>query len=325
MNVLLKILLSPFALVFWLISKIRNKCYDYGIIKSTEFDVPIISVGNLAVGGSGKTPMVEFLIRELQSSYKITVLSRGYGRKSVGFKWVESSDHYLESGDEPLQVKLKFPHVSVAVCAKRVDGVIQILTDKPDTNLIILDDGFQHRAIKPKLQLVLSAYHNPFFKDFIMPIGQLRESKSGLNRADALIITKTPETALNLSIPTKYSLPLFYTGIKHEIVFINNTEFEIEKSNIFGFSALANNNQFIELLKKSYNLKGFLGYRDHYSYAQKDINEIEKNANGAALICTEKDWIKVKDLDIKSNIAYISIEVNPLNKELIPWIKKQLK
>ncbi|MBT8326772.1 MAG: tetraacyldisaccharide 4'-kinase [Bacteroidia bacterium] len=311
----MKILLFPFAIIFWCITSLRNWFYDKNIFKSTEFDVPIISVGNLAVGGSGKTPMVEHLIKHLQPDYNIVVLSRGYGRKTTGFKWVQPEDSFSETGDEPLQIKLKYPEINVAVCEKRVDGVIQILSEKPNTNLILLDDAFQHRAIKPSINLILSEYSNPYFKDWIMPIGRLRECRKEINRADALIYTKCPDSYQEYSV---VNLPTFYSKILYTK--------PVVQGEVFGFSGLANNTLFQEYLSQNYNLIGFKGFRDHYSFKLTDIESLIKDAKGAQLICTEKDFIKIKNLAGSEEILFITIE-NEIegNEDFMMWLKDKIK
>jgi tetraacyldisaccharide 4'-kinase len=293
---ILAILLSPLSAIYWVITAVRNWCYDIGIFKSTSFDIPIISVGNLAVGGSGKTPMVEYLISQLEGEYNIAALSRGYGRKTKGFLWVEPNLQPNHTGDEPLQIKTKFEYITVAVCEDRVAGVQQIIAEKPEINLIILDDAFQHRAIKPSIQLLLSTYDEPFYKDWLMPSGRLRERRVGAKRADAIVLTKCPADYNQLPWEDK---PVFYSKIVYQ-----NEGFE---EPIYGFSALADNRIFEKHLSENYSLLGFQGFSDHYHFTQADIDLILKKANGATLVCTEKDWMKVKDLEKPENTKYISI------------------
>lgn len=323
-KILLTILLSPLAAIYWLITTIRNWCYDNGIFKSTSFDIPIISVGNLAVGGSGKTPMVEYLITELKDEYTIATLSRGYGRKTKGFHWVESTLSPTQTGDEPLQIKTKFKDISVAVCEDRVAGVKRILADKPETTLILLDDAFQHRAIKPQIQLLLSTYSKPFFKDWLMPSGRLRESRSGAKRADAIVFTNSGYKSFE-NFSNSYNKPVFYTLTGSEVLQEKiNGKIEFYAGKLFGFSALANNSAFKEALSSSYNLVGFKGFRDHYSYSQKDIDDILKMAGEALVVCTEKDWVKIKHLKTVEQIKTLSIRTSPTDNELIDWLKAKI-
>jgi tetraacyldisaccharide 4'-kinase len=307
-------LLSPLSALYWLITTVRNWCYDVGVFKSTSFDIPIISVGNLAVGGSGKTPMVEYLIRELKSEYKIATLSRGYGRKTKGFLWVEPNLSANLTGDEPLQIKTKFKDISVAVCEDRVAGVQRILAEKPEIDLILLDDAFQHRAIKPSTQLLLSTYARPFYTDYLMPSGRLRERRSGALRTDAIIFTKCPTDYEKRGWRDK---PIFYSKIVYEKLPISGP--------IYGFSALANNSVFEQHLAENYDLKGFTGFADHHLFTQSDVDMLLKNAEGASLVCTEKDWVKTKDLKGAESIKHISISnILEGEQDFLDWLKSHI-
>jgi len=271
-------------------------------------------VGNLAVGGSGKTPMVEYLIRELQDQYTIATLSRGYGRKTKGFRWVETNNSFTETGDEPLQIKTKFEHIEVAVSEDRVAGVKRILAERPEINLILLDDAFQHRAIKPSIQLLLSTYSKPFYKDWLMPSGRLRESKAGAKRADAIIFTKCPDSFRQLNWADKV---IFHSKISYQ-------KPEIEGP-VYGFSGLAHNTPFEKHLAHSYDLMGFNGFSDHHRFTQKELGNLIKAAKGATLACTEKDWIKVKELAGSENVRHITIANKIEGKQdFLIWIKQQL-
>lgn len=303
----------PLAGLFWLITSCRNWLYDRGILKSTEFDIPIIGVGNLAVGGSGKTPLVEHLLDVLSNQYTIAVLSRGYGRKTTGFKWVTPQSNATETGDEPLQIKKHYPDVAVAVCENRVNGVIQILTEKPETTLILLDDAFQHRAISPSINLLLSDYNTPWFKDFLMPVGRLRERRKGFKRADAIIYTKTPK---NHQEYPENQMPVFYAKTQYKPLDIHTP--------VFGFSGLANNTYFKEYLSSRYSLGGFQGYPDHHTYTRKDVVLLKEKSNGMPLICTAKDKVKVDALDHQLDILVQEIALDiPLAFE--QWLLKELK
>jgi tetraacyldisaccharide 4'-kinase len=293
---------------------VRNWCYDIGIFKSTPFDIPIISVGNLAVGGSGKTPMVEYLIRELQDEFTIATLSRGYGRKTKGFRWVETNHSFTETGDEPLQIKTKFEHIAVAVSEDRVAGVMRILAERPEINLILLDDAFQHRAIKPSIQLLLSIYSKPFYKDWLIPSGRLREPRAGAKRADAIIFTKCPDSFRQLNWADKV---VFHSKISYQKPEIQGP--------VYGFSGLANNTPFENHLANSYALMGFKDFSDHHSFTQNELGNLIKAAKGATLVCTEKDWIKIKDLSDSENVRHITIANKIEGKQdFLIWIKQQL-
>ncbi|MGB0850066.1 MAG: tetraacyldisaccharide 4'-kinase [Bacteroidia bacterium] len=307
-------MLAPVSAIYWAITSIRNWFYDIGILKSTFFDIPIVSVGNLAVGGSGKTPMVEYLIRELQNEYNIATLSRGYGRKTKGFLWVEKDGMPSQTGDEPLQIKSKFEDIAVAVCEDRVAGVKRILKEKPDTNLIILDDAFQHRAIKPSTSLLLSTYDRPFFKDWLMPSGRLRERRAGAQRADAIIFTKCPD---KIKLVQWSGKPMFYSRINYQKLNIEGP--------VFGFSALADNSVFKTHLENNYNTIGFKEFPDHYNYKNADITQLLSNAKGATLLCTEKDWIKVNKICPQEIIRCLPISNNiEGNQNFNQWLRSHL-
>jgi len=185
----LRFLLFPFSFIYYLITSIRNFLYDNQILKSYSFSIPIITVGNLSVGGTGKTPQIEYLIALLKDSYKTAVLSRGYKRKSSGFLLINKDNTYVDSGDEPMQYFKKFSNISVAVDEKRARGIQNLLRLK-ETDVVLLDDAFQHRKVKGSYAILLTKYNDLFIKDFILPVGNLRESRRGAQRANAIVVTK---------------------------------------------------------------------------------------------------------------------------------------
>ncbi len=191
-NILLRILFAPFSLLYGLGVGLRNWFYRNGFFRSVSFSIPILSVGNLSVGGAGKTPHVEYLIRLLKDYVSVGTLSRGYGRKSKGFRWVQRQMNADETGDEPLQYKRKYPDTHVAVGESRVLAIPSMLGDQPELQVILLDDAFQHRAIDPGLNILLTEYSYPFTRDWLLPSGRLREWRAGYQRADLIIVTKCP-------------------------------------------------------------------------------------------------------------------------------------
>lgn len=189
----LRLFLLPFSLIFAVITWFRNWLYDHKILKSYQPEIPVISVGNLSVGGTGKTPHCEFLIQLLsEQGFHVAYLSRGYGRKSKGFRWAHKDSTAFEVGDEAVQVASKFPKTAVAVCKNRITGIKTIREERPEINVIVLDDAFQHRKINPTINILLTDIARLYSKDFLLPVGRLRESSSGAKRADIIIITKTP-------------------------------------------------------------------------------------------------------------------------------------
>ncbi len=202
-NILGKILLSPLALLYGFVVGIRSFLYRSQLLKSSRFDIPIISVGNLNVGGSGKSPHIEYLIKLLLPYIQVSVLSRGYKRKTEGFRIVEANDSVLNVGDEPLQFKTKYPSVSVAVGEKRAYAIPQMLYQNPTIQTILLDDAFQHLAVKPYLNILLTEFSEPFTRDFLLPAGRLRDWRSSYHKADIVIVTKCP-THLSLQDKAKW-------------------------------------------------------------------------------------------------------------------------
>lgn len=185
-----RILLLPFALVYWAVIAFRNWLFDKNILKTAEFGLPLINVGNLSVGGTGKSPMVEYLLVLLKDQFKVATLSRGYKRKTKGYALADDDTTALEIGDEPMQFHLKFPDVPIAVGEQRIEAIPQLLHDKPETQAIILDDAFQHRSIKAGLNILLTDYNNLFTRDFYLPSGDLRDLKSSYKRAEIIVVTK---------------------------------------------------------------------------------------------------------------------------------------
>ncbi len=221
-----RILLFPFSLLYWAGIAIRNKLFDKNIFKSSSFGLPLICVGNLSVGGTGKSPMVEYLVALLKKKYNVATLSRGYKRKTKGYTLANESTTALEIGDEPMQFHLKFPEVPVAVGEQRLVAIPQLLHDKPATEVIILDDAFQHRSVIAGLNILLTDYNNLFTRDFYLPTGDLRDLKSSYKRAEIIIVTKCKP---DLSVEEKQKLvkeikpqphqQLFFTAIEYGEVY----------------------------------------------------------------------------------------------------------
>jgi tetraacyldisaccharide 4'-kinase len=334
-----QILLFPFSLVYQAITDFRNHLYNIGYKKSFRFEVPIINVGNLTVGGTGKTPHVEYLIRFLKTQFQIATLSRGYGRKSKGFVLAEESVDYQLIGDEPMQFYWKFKNeITVSVGEERALAIPQILFEKPDTNLIILDDAYQHRAVNPYLNLLITDYNRLFFKDFTFPAGRLRESPYGAKRADAVIVSKCPNNlteSQQLDIQTlikKYILkdtPIFFTGIRYsepQSVFSQNklTDFSLMQ-NIVLFSGIAQPQILENHLKNESKLAKHFVFPDHYAYQAQDLQKIltyyqKLPEPNKILLTTEKDAVKLMQKELRQvldnqEVYYLPIEIYFLNRE----------
>lgn len=300
----LKILLYPFALIYALVVRLRNHLYNIGYKKEISFQVMTLGVGNLVMGGTGKTPMVEYLIRLLKDQFKIAVLSRGYGRKSVGIKLLTQSDTVRQVGDEPMQVFRKFgDSVTVAVGEDRLMAIPQILHERPETDLIILDDVYQHRKVKPALNLLLTTHDSPFYFDFIFPVGWLREPRRGARRADAVIVTKCPSNittdamaAMRAAIAKYSHAPVYFTALQYdEPVAFGQAQ------NITGpvvlVSAIANNYLFKNYCGQRFDIVKHFAFEDHHFCTEVELKEITAFAKSknACVVTTEKDMVKLKE------------------------------
>ena len=301
----LKLTLFPIAFLYGLVMRIRNFLYDTNFFKSKQFNFPVISVGNLTVGGTGKTPHVEFLLR-LLSAYKTATLSRGYKRTTFGFVLADEKASAEIIGDEPFQYYLDFPETTVAVCEKRVIGIEKIKMLKPETEVIILDDAFQHRAVKPGLNLLITDFYRRFDTDFMLPTGLLREPRSGAGRADAVLVSKCPatlsgpeKTALKKSIGKylKPETPVFFTTYKYaETVAFGGQKLLSKK--IILVTGIANAEPLISYLKQAgFQLLAHLNWPDHHHYSKADVLKIRqewqsKTEETVSILTTRKDAVK---------------------------------
>lgn len=303
-------ILYPFSLLYDGITRFRNRLFDIGKKKSVSFAVPTVVVGNLSLGGTGKTPMVEFLIAHFKMKHQISILSRGYGRKTTGFVLAKDSLTTQDIGDEPFQVYKKYgKEVTVAVGEERILAIPRILAEKPETDLILLDDAFQHRYVKGDFNLLLTTFQKPFFKDKILPMGTLREHPNGAKRADAVVVTKCPET-ITPAIKAEYEqkirayagegCPVVFSGLKYGVPYnvLKNGRNINEK--IILVSGIANNRLLKEEIKKKYELLEVLEFPDHHKYTLKDVANIlavysRYESLLPAIITTEKDAVKLND------------------------------
>ncbi|MCX6325786.1 MAG: tetraacyldisaccharide 4'-kinase [Bacteroidia bacterium] len=336
------IFLYPVSLIYGLITGIRNFMYNTGIIPSVEFHFPVICVGNIAVGGTGKTPHTEYLAGLLRGNFKVATLSRGYKRKTRDFRIASSSSLVSDIGDEPLQIFHKFPDVLVTVDRNRVHGVNRILEAYPETEVIILDDGFQHRRITPGFSILLSDFERLIERDYMMPFGSLRESKGNIRRADIILITKSPE---NIS-PIKRRLivkeidkapyqNLYFTSITYKAplpVFDSKDpeETHLDMSQCAGcgivlITGIANPLPIKEYLQKTFGEIIHLSFPDHYNFKEKDIYSISsayKNLKSLTkyLFTTEKDSVRLREFTnfaepARSAFFYIPVGIQFLNND----------
>src|SRR5690606_29749131 len=306
----LDLILYPFSFLYDGVTRLRNRMFDLGMKKGINFDVPTIVVGNLALGGTGKTPMVEFLIRNFKDEYRIASLSRGYGRKTTGFLMANDGLDAGDMGDEPYQIYQKFgKEVTVAVGEERILAIPQILADKPETNLILLDDAFQHRYVRGNVNILLTTYQKPFFQDKILPVGTLREHPKGANRADVIVVTKCPEQ-LDFAIKEQYrskirqfssaACLIIFAGLRYgERYSILNPSVKLI-SEVILLSGIANNQVLQEEVKRKYNVLEVLEFPDHHKYTEGDLKQIlmlfrKYRERNPVILTTEKDAVKLKD------------------------------
>lgn len=308
------------------VTKIRNYFFDKGIFKSSSFDFPIINVGNLAVGGSGKTPHIEYIVNLLKDNYNVATLSRGYGRSTKGFREVSIDDKATECGDEPLQIKQHFPEIGVFVGEKRVEAVTKLLFKYPKTEVILLDDAYQHRAIKAGLNILLTDFAKPFTRDKSMPKGRLRENPKAANRSDIVIVTKCPDNVADTEsmkitneIQTYTKSPILFSKIEYcDLVPFGKKEIDLNKiDNILLVSGLANPKPLEDYLQQKYPSSKIehLIFRDHHKYTDKDIVAIIEKFNSFAgqnnvLIISEKDAMRLSVFNDLKEIAVYKLPIN---------------
>jgi tetraacyldisaccharide 4'-kinase len=299
-----KIGLLPFTILYWLITYTRNILFDVGILKATIVPGKSISVGNLSVGGSGKTPMVMYLTSLLQLEHSIQILSRGYGRKTTGYRHVNSTDDASTVGDEPLSYFQKFaPKTDVFVCEKRQEAIVKMKEMNPSAT-IILDDAFQHRYVKPGLQLLLTPYQDQFLSDWHLPSGNLRESKAGAHRADAIILTKCPDLTEDEMMTQRkryesIQKPVFFSRIEYADFQLIGIPVKQLKS-VLLVTGISSSTSLKSHLMESYKVEE-LKFGDHHAFTQVDIQEIHRKfdtfaSKEMAIVTTEKDLVKIEGL-----------------------------
>jgi tetraacyldisaccharide 4'-kinase len=307
---------------------VRNKLFDWKILPSEGFKVPVISVGNLSYGGTGKTPHIEYLIRLLQNEFKVATLSRGYGRKSKGFVLADKDSTYYDIGDESLQYKQKFEKIEVCVDAQRRRGVKVLNNLFPKLACVLLDDAFQHRFIKPGLSILLTDFHKLFVNDYVIPTGTLREFRSGFKRADIIIITKTFSV---FSPITKRRLTELIKPAKHQKIYfsyvrngdfvpipgIRNIPDQKRYNTILLFAGIANSYPLQEYLKGFCSELIIMDFPDHHRYTPKDIEKIKHTfsqiySKNKIIITTEKDAMRIIKTDLIKQIVDLPVFYSPI-------------
>lgn len=308
-NWLLKILLSPFSVLYGLVISLRNSFYDSNLLKATKFSVPVIGVGNLSIGGAGKTPHIEYLIMLLKEYIDVAVLSRGYKRKSKGFSFVEVPDSVSKSGDEPIQFKRKYRDITVAVAESRVTAIPEIMKVYPDTDCILLDDAFQHRSVLPGLNILLTEFDKPFTQDHLLPVGRLREWKTDAKRADAIVVTKCADT---LSEEERQKLETEIKPLSHQKLFFSKYTYyppyllldgrrRINLSSdltIILLSAIASNEYLVSYLEGITDEVISYKFEDHHYFNERDLSTLKQGFENVEndkkiILTTEKDAVRL--------------------------------
>lgn len=314
---LLRKILFPIVPIYYLVTWLRNKLYDLGIKPSTSFDVPVICVGNLSVGGTGKTPMIEYLISLLKDDYKVATLSRGYKRETKGFQLAEKTTAMEAIGDEPFQFHNKFGgSIRVAVDSNRTNGIKRLLRLEHAPEVILLDDAFQHRKVKAGFNVMLTTYNHPFFKDIVLPTGNLREPRKGYKRADIIIVTKCPNhlSDVEKEMFIKCIRPLkkqhvFFSSIAYSNEVVSKTS-KVDLSHFNDFTlvtGIANAAPLVDFLNSKHLKFKHLNFKDHHDFSQEDISKLESLKT---ILTTEKDFMRLQRYkSIEDKLFYLPITV----------------
>ena len=319
---LLRKILYPFSVLYGEVTSARNKMYDKGVLKSTQFDIPVIVVGNLSVGGTGKSPQIEYLVRLLKDNYKVAILSRGYKRSSKGFIIADENTSVESIGDEPMQFFTKFKNdIVVAVDANRVNGITK-LKELHSPDVILLDDAFQHRKVEAGLNILLTPYDNLYVDDTMLPTGDLREKVEGANRAQVVIVTKCPESLSEdkqFEITKKLNIELeqtvFFTKIEYNNKVIGAEDSitikDLKKYKVLLVTGIAKTNPLTEYLKFQNVDYQHLKFKDHHNFTKINFTKIDDNFNkinseNKIILTTEKDYVRA--FSNKKNVFYLPIE-----------------
>lgn len=323
----LKVLLYPFSLLYGLVMWTRNRFYDKKILTAVEFDLPVIAVGNLSVGGTGKTPHVEHLIRVLKDRFKTATLSRGYNRRSKGYLLATENSTAAQLGDEPMQFHQKFPDIEVCVGEERMLAIPQLIGERPETEVILLDDAFQHRSVKPGLNILITDYSRRFTKDHVVPFGRLREGRKGYERANCIIVSKCPpamsaaeKDAIRQEISPLPGQQLYFTSLKYGDLYdmFSNTPVSTPAdTTILLVCGIARPEPLLQQLKQTYKQVFLLSFPDHYYYDGHDLDKIKRELNNLPgtnklVVTTEKDAVRLQLKAARLQELSIPIAVMPV-------------
>ena len=326
----IRILLFPFSLLYALAIFLRNFFYDKKILSSTSFNLPIISIGNLSVGGTGKSPMVEWLVRQLRNDFIIAILSRGYKRKTRGYALANANSTALEIGDEPMQFHMKFPDVSVAVGEERIVAIPQLLHDRPNTQAILMDDAFQHRAVHPGMNILLTDFNNLYTRDWFIPTGDLRDEPRSYKRANVIMVTKCPrdishsdQAAIRSEISPLPGQHVYFTcleyGDPYHIIERYTSRLTADHE-VLLVTGIANPRSLKQYLQDQANAYYELAYTDHHIFSIDDLREIKKKFNSIPaekkiIITTEKDAVRL--VKFEQELRELPIFVLPIRHHFL--------
>lgn len=323
----IRALFFPFSLLYGWLMHMRNRQFDNGQRAQTDFDRAIISVGNLSTGGTGKTPMIELLIRKMKDNHKLATVSRGYGRQTRGFRIANDEDTAKTIGDEPLQFYRKFKNdIKVSVCEQRILAIPYLLKEDEAIQVFLLDDAFQHRKIARDFNILLSDYNHPFYKDYVLPTGNLREPRQGADRADAVIITKCPlhlskeEKEIVVNAVKRYNdhAPVYFSHIIYQDLKPVFGEGKVPKR-IALLTGIAKTKSIVDHLSLDHAIVKHFEYADHYQFREKDLDEIQKQLSEyevKTLVTTEKDMVRLLPLRNHSIFNQFELFYLPIAFEL---------
>lgn len=305
----LNYLLYPFSLLYGLVMWVRNRLYDNGVLTAVEFDIPTIAAGNLSVGGTGKTPHVEYLIRLLKEDYRLATLSRGYNRRTKGYLLADAQSTAADIGDEPMQFHRKFPDIRVCVGEERMLAIPQLLGEVPDIQAVLLDDAFQHRSIKPGMNILITDYNRRYTRDHVVPFGRLREGRKGAGRADGIIVSKCPP---NLSLADKAAIEKEIAPLPHQRLFFTTLSYgtlydmmaltpvtPAPSATVLLVCGIARPEPLVQYLRSKFKEVFLLPFPDHYYYTEKDVANMAKELKDLPgeekiIVTTEKDAVRLQ-------------------------------
>jgi tetraacyldisaccharide 4'-kinase len=335
---ILKYVSLPIAVLYGLVVSLRNKMYDWGVFDAISFSIPVISVGNITVGGTGKSPHIEYIIELISHKYQTATLSRGYKRATRGFRLASANSNAKEIGDEPFQFKSKYPQLEVCVAEERMTAIPQLLQKKPFVEVILLDDAFQHRTVKPGLSILLSDFDRLYTNDFIMPFGLLRESRKAAKRAEIIIITKcSPNLSDTARIkieneikPLSYQT-LYFSAIQYKQLYAlypNEAQLNID-TEILLVTGIANPLPLLQHLKKIYKKVHPLSFKDHHYFTFDDLSEIKEafdhlSAQNKIIVTTEKDASRLMLLQEKIIALKLPFYAQSIGIEILFDAKEKL-